>query len=106
VDVVELGAAYALGNFEKTADGQPQVHPTQGIQDPRFTRIKAFGDDKPSGTRDDYHHRSAGVLRAEAIARAGRSKIGKQSLYITALLIWLMAFVVSLRSFSVACSPG
>lgn len=36
---------------------------------------------------DEY--RSAGVLRVEAIARAGESRSGRHSLYLTALLIWM-----------------
>lgn len=41
------------------------------------------------GEPDKGAYRSAGVLRVEAIARAGESRTGRNSLYLTAALIWM-----------------
>lgn len=43
----------------------------------------------PSRNQRDSH-KSRGVLRMEAVARAGKTKAGKQSLYLAGTLIMLM----------------
>ncbi|KAL7412358.1 major facilitator superfamily domain-containing protein [Mrakia frigida] len=52
----------------------------------------------PPFTKANESHKSRGVLRMEAIARAGKSKVGRQSLYLTGFLIMVMTFVDTMQS--------
>jgi hypothetical protein len=52
---------------------------------------------------DKDAYRSAGVLRVEAIARAGDTRSGRHSLYLTAALIW-MYVVLSITSTARECA--
>lgn len=53
----------------------------------------ALGANPAAEPDKEYAYRSAGVLRIEAVARAGDTQTGRHSLYLTAALIWL--YVVS-----------